>query len=213
MFNFDKKINGLSFPAYYSSNVFEKKFYNKLFSEFPKIHKDDLANVSFQGNRHRLQKGSKEYENFIRDNLAWNSLDSYLLNINFEIYLNSIFKKNEVKEINKNNMKTFKIKNKIKTWLKTSKSISIDISNAGLNYVNRPHHDRLRRQFVMLLFFNDHIEEGMEGGNFKFHKLKNKIYQNNRFIDINNCEEISSFKPKHNSGVIFYEFSKFHTFC
>ena len=24
-----------------------------------------------------------------------------------------------------------------------------------------------------------------------------------RFIDINNCEEIASFKPKHNSGIIF----------
>ena len=203
MFNFDTKIDSLPFPAYYSSNVFEKKFYDNLCNEFPKIGKNTLANVTFQGNRHRLQKGSKEYENFINNNLTWNSLNNYLLSSNFEIFVNSIFKKNTIREINKNNIRTFNIKNKIKTWIKYSKSLSLDISNAGLNYVNAPHYDRLHRKFVILLFFSDHNEEGMEGGSFKFHKLKNRKYQNDRFIDINNCEEIASFKPKHNSGIIF----------
>ena len=58
---------------------FEKKFYDNLCKEFPETDKDDLENVTFQGTRHRLQKGSKEYENFINNNLTWNSLNNYLL--------------------------------------------------------------------------------------------------------------------------------------
>ena len=45
---------------------------------------------------------------------------------------------------------------------------------------------------LLCFYFSDHNEEGMEGGSFKFHKLKNIKYQNDRFIDINNCEEIAS---------------------
>ena len=100
--------------AYYSSNVFEKKFYDKLCNEFPKIDKNRLAKATFQGNRHRLQKGSEEFENFINNNLTWNSLNNYLLSIFFEIFVNSIFKKNTIREINKNNIRTFNIKNKLK---------------------------------------------------------------------------------------------------
>lgn len=204
MLNFENKILDADFPCYTSNQVFENSFYKDLVNQFPNVDDDVLSKETFQGNRHRLQIGSSDYKDFIKKNKTWNILDSYLNSAPFRNYTNNLFKNDDLKKLNENISK-FSFKNKIIAKLKNSESLSMDISNSGKNYQNRIHFDRLNRKFVMLLFFCDHDDLKMSGGDFIFHKLKDKNKQpiDERFYKEDDCQEIFRLKPKHNSGVIF----------
>ena len=207
MFTFSPK-NVLRTPyPFVVGEVFEPTMYQKLLEDFPKISDKSLSEASFQGGRMRIQSGSEEFENLVRSSPAWTEFNNYARSRALVKYFSDLF--GAEFQRNMTNLESMpsriKLRHKLRNLLGINPfGVDIDLSTSGLGYVNRIHSDRERRHLVMLIFFCDAKEEGMVGGEFVVHELKNYIpTKADRFFDAEQCTVKQKIRPKHNTGVAF----------
>ena len=190
-----KKLKPLksNFPIMIAEKAISKDTCNNFVKE---IQKSKAFDDMIMGGRSRINKGSQNFKNFIKESKNADQLYRQFNNFNFYKTIEKIFKK-------KYNSSALK---KIlgKTHKKPTVNLDIDFSVSKGGYRLRPHRDDITRQYNFLIYLNDIPKSN--GGSLTVYKKKvdKKIRKSfRRFPKISELKIVKEFTPKTGSVIFF----------
>ncbi len=207
-----KKINNSSFPIIIAKNFISKSVAIKFKNEIARVNNfDDLV----MNGRYRINKGSKNFDNFISRS---NNLKKFYSKINtFKFYkdlskiLEDNFKDevwmmtNKIKKFSKINYGLQKGKkltrNLEKKKIRNTLNLDIDFSASENGYFRAPHIDRETRIISFLLYLNDVKKK--EGGQLEIYNIKGKKKKLSRFPKKKFLKKIGNLKPVTSTFIFF----------
>jgi hypothetical protein len=212
-----KKIKS-NFPVLVGENVVNKNTCNLLIDE---ISKSKAFDDMIMGGRSRINKGSKNFSNYIKT-----SNNSAKL---FKLFNSKVFYKKIENLFSKNfkdgswtntykprdfNPKKFTIKKKLNSselkkllgnnYSNPKVNLDIDFSVSKGGYRLRPHRDDITRLYNFLIYLNDIPKKN--GGSLTIYRKKAKKNLRKsfrRFPKINELEIVKAFTPKKGTVVFF----------
>jgi len=209
------KVNA-PYPIGYIDNFLNENICKKLFDEICAFEKyDDLV----MNGRMRVNKGSKNFDDYLKDSPNLLNLYKYLNNKNLfhdmKEKMNALNSENSwILQLNKyifseknyGEQKFNLIKYLRKSWLiskffKKTVNLDIDFSRSKKGYFRKPHRDRDNRIIAFLLYLNT-IEKNL-GGEFEVYKTKKGIKEFKRFPNEGDISLIDKFSPKAGQLFIF----------
>ena len=212
-----KKIKS-NFPVLVGSNVIPKKICKTLIKEISNSKSfDDMI----MGGRSRINKGSKNFNNYIKESKTSEKLFKMFNCKSFYKKIESIFKKNfkDGSWENSNlpkifNQKKFTAKKKLnsselqkmlgKNYSNPKVNLDIDFSVSKGGYRLRPHRDDITRLYNFLIYLTDIPKKN--GGSLTIYKKKAKKNLRKsfrRFPKISELEIVKEFTPKQGTAVFF----------
>jgi len=216
MFSFLKinKIKKSPFPLLIINNFIDKKLSKELASEINKTKSfDDLV----MNGRFRVNKGSNNFKNLLKNSIKLKKFYNSINNYNFykKLYklLNDNFKKenwelnNNISRYSKKNyglQKGVKLtKNLEKIFKKNTLNLDIDFSSCANGYYRSPHRDRDSRVINFLLYLNNVKKK--EGGQLEVYDIKknNLIDHYPRFPNIKNLKKVQNLRPISSTFIFF----------
>jgi hypothetical protein len=173
------------------------------------------------GGRSRINKGSKNFNNYIKKSKTSEELFKVFNSKSFYKKIESIFKKNfkngswENSNLPKNfNQKKFTIKKKLNSselqkllgnnYSNPKVNLDIDFSVSKGGYRLRPHRDDITRLYNFLIYLTDIPKKN--GGSLTIYKKKAKKNLRKsfrRFPKISELEIVKEFTPKQGTAVFF----------
>ena len=212
-----KKVKG-NFPVLVGNNVIPKNICNTLIKEISNSKSfDDMI----MGGRSRINKGSKNFNNYIENSKISKKLFKLFNSKSFYKKIENIFKKKFKDDSWKNsnlpkifNPKKFTIKKKLNSYElqkllgnnysnpKVNLDIDFSISKGG--YKLRPHRDDITRLYNFLIYLTSIPKKN--GGSLTIYKKKTKknIRKSfRRFPKINELEIVKEFTPRQGTVVFF----------
>ena len=207
-----KKINNSSFPIVVAKNFISKSVAEKFKNEIAKVNNfDDLV----MNGRYRLNKGSKNFNNFIARSKDLKKFYSKINTFKFYKELSTILEKNfkhehwamanKIKKFSKINYGLQKGKkltrNLEKKRIKNTLNLDIDFSASENGYFRAPHIDRETRIINFLLYLND--VKRKEGGQLEIYDIKNKKKNLGRFPEKKYLKKISNLPPVASTFIFF----------
>ena len=208
------KVNA-PYPVGFIDDFLDNNDCKKLYDEIKSFDKyDDLV----MSGRHRVNKGSQKFYNYLNKSPNLSSLYEKLNNKDFFLSM-----KDKLDTINQNNVWTYKIdnfifskenygeqsfsivkylrkNNLIASFFKKTLNLDIDFSISKKGYFREAHRDRCTRVISFLIYLNT-IKKGL-GGEFEVYKSNSDDLKNlKRFPNKNDVTLVDKFSPK--SGQIF----------
>ena len=177
------KIKKSPFPLLIINNFINKKLSKELAKEINKTKSfDDLV----MNGRFRVNKGSGNFNNLLKNSIKLNKFYNFINNYKFysKLYklLNDNFKKdnwkfnNNISRYSKKNYGLQKgkklTKNLEKMFKKNTLNLDIDFSSCTNGYFRSPHRDRDSRVINFLLYLNNVKKK--EGGQLEIFDIKKK---------------------------------------
>ena len=212
-----KKIKS-NFPVLVGSHVIPKSICKTLIKEISNSKSfDDMI----MGGRSRINKGSKNFNNYIKESKTSEKLFKMFNSKSFYKKIESIFKKNFKDGSWKNsnlpkifNQKKFTIKKKLNSselqkmlgnnYSNPKVNLDIDFSVSKGGYRLRPHRDDITRLYNFLIYLTDIPKKN--GGSLTIYKKKAKKNLRKsfrRFPKISELEIVKEFTPKQGTAVFF----------
>jgi hypothetical protein len=185
------------------------------------IQKSKAFDDMIMGGRSRINKGSQNFKNFIKESKNANQLYKQFNNLNFYKTIEKIFKKkfegsswSSVYRANTFQKKKFTPKKKYnsselkkilgKKHKKPKVNLDIDFSVSKSGYHLKPHRDDITRQYNFLIYLNNIPKSN--GGSLIIYKKKieKKLRKNfRRFPKTNELKIVKEFTPKRGSVIFF----------
>ena len=212
------KIIKSNFPVLAGNKVLSKSICKALIKEISDSKSfDDMI----MGGRNRINKGSKNFNNYIKKSKTSEKLFKVFNSKSFYKKIESIFKKNfkdgswENSNLPKNfNQKKFTIKKKLNSselqkmlgnnYSNPKVNLDIDFSVSKGGYRLRPHRDDITRLYNFLIYLTDIPKKN--GGSLTIYKKKAKKNLRKsfrRFPKISELEIVKEFTPKQGTAVFF----------
>ena len=205
------KINKSPFPILVFENFINKKICSEMIKEILKYDKydDEVMN-----GRQRINKGSKNFKNFVNKSKNIQKFYKSINNFKFYKQLDKLFENdkkwiylNKINHFSKKNyglQKGNKItKNLEKKYTKNSLNLDVDFSCSNFGYHRSPHRDRDNRVINFLVYLN--TIEKKDGGAFETFNIINKKISNNlsRFPNKKNLKKVNTISPKQGKFLVF----------
>ena len=185
------------------------------------IQKSKAFDDMIMGGRSRINKGSQNFKNFIKESKNADQLYRQFNNFNFYKTIEKIFKKKfknnswssiyraktfqKEKFTPKKKYNSFELKKILgKTNQKPKVNLDIDFSVSKGGYRLRPHRDDITRQYNFLIYLNDIPKSN--GGSLTIYKKKadKKIRKSfRRFPKISELKIVKEFTPTIGSVIFF----------
>ena len=212
-----KKIKS-SYPLLIGKNFISTKDCRKLINEIKNFKSfDDLIH----GGRNRINKGSKNFTNYLNKSKLSKKLYSYFNN---KIFLNRIDKKFKSTFKNSSWSNTFQFKKFLKNKYTNKRfmnskeltsmyskiqnkhniNLDFDFSVSKDGYKLKPHRDDVTRLYNFLIYLNDIPKKS--GGSFSIFKNKSQNISKRvfkRFPSINQLYKIKEFRPSRGTIIFF----------
>ena len=212
-----KKIKS-NFPVLVGINVIPRSICKTLIEE---ISNSKTFDDMIMGGRSRINKGSKNFNNYIKKSKTSEKLFKIFNGKSFYKKIESIFKKNfkdgswENSNLPKNfNQKKFTIKKKLNSselqkmlgnnYSNPKVNLDIDFSVSKGGYRLRPHRDDITRLYNFLIYLTDIPKKN--GGSLTIYKKKAKKNLRKsfrRFPKISELEIVKEFTPRQGTAVFF----------
>jgi len=212
-----KKINS-NYPVLFGKNSISTQDCKQLIKEITNFKSfDDLIH----GGRNRINKGSKNFANYLNKSKLSKKLYSYFNNKNFFNKIDKKFKstfKNspwsntyQLKKFLKNkytNKRFMNSKELTSMYNRIQKkphiNLDFDFSVSKDGYKLKPHRDDVTRLYNFLIYLNDIPKKS--GGSFtifenKSQNISKRVYK--RFPSINQLYKIKEFRPSRGSIIFF----------
>ena len=212
-----KKVNG-NFPVLVGSNIISKSICKILIEEISNSKSfDDMI----MGGRSRINKGSKNFNNYIKQSKISKKLFKLFNSKSFYKKIENIFKKKFKNRSWENsnlpkvfNPKKFTIKKKLNSselqkllgnnYSNPKVNLDIDFSVSKGGYRLRPHRDDITRLYNFLIYLTDIPKKN--GGSLTIYrkKIKKNIRKSfRRFPKISELEVVKEFTPRQGTVVFF----------
>ena len=212
-----KKVKG-NFPVLVGSNIISKSICKILIEEISNSKSfDDMI----MGGRSRINKGSKNFNNYIQQSKFSKKLFKLFNNKSFYKKIENIFKKQFKNKSWENsnlpkifNSRTFTIKKKLNSnelqkllgnnYSNPKVNLDIDFSVSKGGYRLRPHRDDITRLYNFLIYLTDIPKKN--GGSLTIYRKKTKknIRKSfKRFPKISELEVVKEFTPRQGTVVFF----------
>jgi hypothetical protein len=212
-----KKIKN-KFPIIFGKNIISSKDCQSLIQEIKNYDSfDDLIH----GGRNRINKGSKNFKNYLKNSKLSNKLYKQLNSKFFYDQVEKKFKDNFQKLKWSSNFKSNKfLKTKFtnkkfmnskelskmfgKTYHKPDINLDFDFSVSKGGYKLRPHRDDITRVYNFLIYLNDIPKKN--GGSLTTFELKTqkKIQKDfKRFPNMRHIKKVKEFRPSRGSIIFF----------
>ena len=212
-----KKVNG-NFPVLVGSNIIPKSICKILIEEISCSKSfDDMI----MGGRSRINKGSKNFNNYIKQSKISKKLFKLFNSKSFYKKIENIFKKKFKNRSWENsnlpkvfNPKKFTIKKKLNSselqkllgnnYSNPKVNLDIDFSVSKGGYRLRPHRDDITRLYNFLIYLTDIPKKN--GGSLTIYrkKIKKNIRKSfRRFPKISELEVVKEFTPRQGTVVFF----------
>ena len=212
-----KKLKG-NFPVLVGSNIISKNICKLLIEEISNSKSfDDMI----MGGRSRINKGSKNFNNYIKQSKISKKLFKLFNSKSFYKKIENIFKKRFKNGSWQNsnlpkifNPKKFTIKKKLNSnelqkllgnnYSNPKVNLDIDFSVSKGGYRLRPHRDDITRLYNFLIYLTDIPKKN--GGSLTIYrkKAKKNIRKSfRRFPKISELEVVKEFTPKQGTVVFF----------
>ena len=212
-----KKIKS-NFPVLVGDKVVEKNTCNLLIDE---ISKSKAFDDMIMGGRSRINKGSKNFNNYIKSSNNSAKLFKLFNSKTFYKKIENLFSKNfkDGSWINSHkpkifNQKKFTIKKKLNSselkkllgnnYTNPKVNLDIDFSVSKGGYRLRPHRDDITRLYNFLIYLTDIPKKN--GGSLTIYRKKSKKNLRKsfrRFPKIGELEVVKAFTPKKGTVVFF----------
>jgi hypothetical protein len=207
-----------NFPIMIAEKAISKTTCKKFVKE---IQKSKAFDDMIMGGRSRINKGSQNFKNFIKESKNAGQLYRQFNNFNFYKTIEKIFKKkfkdsswSSVYRANIFKKERFTSKKKFnsselkkilgKKNKKPTVNLDIDFSVSKSGYRLKPHRDDITRQYNFLIYLNDIPK--LNGGSLTVYKKKadKKIRKSfRRFPKISELKTVKEFTPKTGSVIFF----------
>lgn len=207
------------YPIGFFDEFIDKEICKNLYKEI--IEFDNYDDVVMSG-RQRVNKGSKNFDNYLKTSPNLFSLYQKLNNKSFYLDIKNLLDKiphsnnwkakidnfnyseNNYSEQSFDLIKFLRKSKIISNFFKKTINLDIDFSKSKSGYFRNAHRDRDTRIISFLLYLNSLEPE--DGGQFEVYKLKKEekdIKKFKRFPDLDTTEKLCNFPPKAGQLFIF----------
>ncbi len=212
-----KKVKN-KFPILFGKNIISTKDCQMLIKEVKNYHLfDDLIH----GGRNRINKGSKNFKNYLKNSklskklykklnskFFYNQVDKKFKESFQKLKWSTNFKTNNFLKNKFTNKKFMNSEELLRMFGNTSKkpdiNLDFDFSVSKGGYKLKPHRDDITRIYNFLIYLNDIPKKN--GGSLTTFKIKSKkIVQKHfkRFPNRRNLVKVKEFKPSRGSVIFF----------
>lgn len=206
-------LDKLDFQNLIIEDFFSKNRCKKIVREINKFGKfDDLV----MGGRKRINKGSKNFHNFLNQSSESRKFFKNINNFKYFKKIQNYFDKKKRNYVLANNQKKFEFSKRIFgsqsgkkiTNMKTNTKknilyLDVDFSSSGRGYSRGAHRDRDSRVINFLIYLNNLTTK--DGGYLKLFNLKNKKMniKDKRFVNEKQLKLIKNLKAKAGRAIFF----------
>tara|TARA_B110000014_G_scaffold260088_1_gene249176 strand:- start:1443 stop:2207 length:765 start_codon:yes stop_codon:yes gene_type:complete len=205
------QINESPYQILVINNFINKKICTEIIKEILRFNKydDEVMN-----GRHRINKGSKNFTNFLKKSKNIRKLYKNINNLKFYKKLDKLLDKNNkwifLNKINYFSKKNYGLqkgniltKNLEKKFIKNSLNLDIDFSCSNYGYFRSAHRDRDNRVINFLIYLN--TIKKRDGGALEIFDVVKKKFTNKfpRFPNIKNLKKVNSLSPKQGKFIVF----------